>query len=863
MIAQPYPSIKKHLPVLLLGLLFLVQSCQQNFTTAPSAVTWKLEKNFERQNKPAHETTFTLANASDATLGDNWALYWNQAPRVITEIDSSANVAIRNINGDFYEMKALPGFSLGPGQSLSIQVIAEEWMIKEADAPVGLYQVFQQDGNEIIHTIDDYRIEKFTEAEQLTRSRYDEEPIPTPAHLYEVNQKVGELGEDEWYPLIPAPVAATPGTGRFTFSDRVFVAAPDELEKEAGLLIEGLSELYGIRAEMNDGAAAPAIGLSIDPALNKAESYRLRVAESGIQIAGKDPAGVFYGIQSLLGLIQKNGTEAYSPAYDINDYPAYPYRGFHLDVGRNFQSKETVLRILDVLARYKVNKLLLYVTEDEGWRLEIEELPELTQVGARRGHTLTDSLFLQPGYGSGPSPTDPDSHGAGYYSRADFKEIIRYAYDRHIEVIPSANLPAHARAAIKAMEYRYHRLMKEGKEEEANRYRLIDPDDTSVYRSAQYYTDNVTCVCRDQAYNFYETVLDDVIEMYEEAGVPLRMFHTGGDEVPAGAWTESPICREYLKAHPEVKGPKNLQTHFFDRLTKIIASKNLQIGGWEEVVMDYDDQGQWVVNTAFTGRQVYPYIWNNLWGQQDLGYRIANRGYPVILCPVTNFYFDLAYDKDPREPGLYWAGFNDTRDAFNCIPENLFLSTVKDDMGRTLDPETDYANMERLTPAGRKNIVGLQGQLWSETVRGRDMLEYYILPKIIGFAHRAWQGDPAWAQEPDPVKRNARSDADWNRFIHTVGQREFPVLDRLNGGYHYRIPAPGILIENDSVYMNTAYPGLEIRYTLDGSEPDEHSTLYEGSFAAGGKAIVARCFNKNGRSSFSSSLDLSKTNLKD
>lgn len=852
MIVNSLFSISKH-PGLLLFLAISLQACQRPAAVTPLKVSWKLEKNFEQNRQDVHKSIFTLTNTSRAALGDNWALYWNQAPRVIIEIDSSAKVAIRNINGDLYEMKALPGFSLGPRQSVVIKVLSEEWMIKEADAPVGLYQVFRENGEDSIRPVSDYAVEAFTKLAQLTRSREDAAPIPTAEYLYVENQKVSLLPAEQLYPFIPSPASARRRPGGFTFPGNVSVAAAKELEKEAGFLIAALNERYKARASVANGPSSqPAIRLSLDSSLEKAESYRLKVSGESIEIAGKDAAGAFYGVQSLLALIEDVGGKAFVPAYEITDYPAYPYRGFHIDVGRNFQSKETILRVVDLLARYKINKLLLYVTEDEGWRLEIEELPELTLVGARRGHTLGDSLFLQPAYGSGPYPDAPDSYGNGYYSREDFKEIIRYAYGRHIEAIPSANLPAHARAAIKAMEYRYRRLMAEGKPEEARRYRLIDPEDASAYRSAQYYTDNVACVCQDQAYDFYETVLDDIIEMYEEAGVPLRMIHTGGDEVPSGAWAGSPVCRKYLQAYPEIQGPQNLQAHFFGRLTKMIASKGLQIGGWEEVVMDYDENGSWVVNTAYTGRQVYPYIWNNLWGQQDLGYRIANRGYPVILCPVTNFYFDLAYDKDPREPGLYWAGFNDTRDAFDCVPGNLFLSTKEDDMGRPFDPETDFAGMERLTAVGRKNIVGLQSQLWSETVRGREMLEHYILPKLPGFAQRAWQGDPAWAQESDAAQRNALSDADWNRFINTVAQREFPELDQLNGGYRYRIPAPGIVVKQDTVYMNTAYPGLEIRYTTDGSEPGGSSPIYEGPFAANGKVMAARCFNVKGRGGLTS-----------
>jgi hexosaminidase len=490
--------------------------------------------------------------------------------------------------------------------------------------------------------------------------------------------------------------------------------------------------------------------------------------------------------------------------------------------------------------------MLFNLTEDEGWRLEIPSLPELTEVGSRRGHPQRDSLCLQPGYGSGPDPNDPKSHGNGFYTRADFLEIIRYAHERHIEVIPEINLPGHSRAAIKAMELRYHRLMKAGKTQEAEAYRLIDPADTSRYISAQGYFDNTACVCQEQPIRFFETAVDDIIAMYKEAKVPLLMFHTGGDEVPSTAWTGSPICKDYLKNYPGIKNTRNLQGQFFGKMVDILQQRGLQTGAWEEAVMLFEEGGDWRPNPAFVGKEVYPYIWNNLWGNQDLGYRLANGGYPVVLCNVTNFYFDLAYNKDPREPGLYWGGFTDTEDAFEFVPYNLFESTRHDNMGRRLDPAKDFAGMQRLTKESAKNVVGLSAQIWSETVKGRDMLEYYYLPKLLGFAQRAWQGQPAWAGQGEAGRH-----ADWNRFMNTFVQNEIPHLDSHRGGYNYRIPAPGILLENGQLRMNAAYPGFNIRYTTNGSEPTKNSPVYEGPIPDEGKPIKAACFNSKGRSGFS------------
>ncbi len=817
---------------------------------------WKLEKNFEENGRSFHEAIFTITNTGTGVLKDNWELYWNQSPRKIVRFDTSQNVSMVQINGDFYQMKALEGFNLAENETIQIKVVASDWMIKEGDAPVGVYMVSYHNGIKKIKVIEAYTVEKFENENQINRSSDDAEPFPTATYLFDQNTKLSPLPPNELYPVIPTPSSYQKQKGQFVFIPEYTVSATPELQNEASYLLQTIKDRFDLTGNLlreTDNDAT--IELKIDNTINKAEGYRLTAKKEKIKITGKDPAGVFYGIQTMLELIEKKEDNWTVPAYNITDHPAYGYRGMHLDVSRNFQSKETVLRLLDLMAYYKLNKFLFYLTEDEGWRLEIKPFPELTQIASRRGHTLNDSLHLQPAYGSGPFADDPNSYGNGYYSREDYKEIIKYAQQRHIDVIPQVNFPGHARAAIKAMEYRYHRLMKEGKEKEARQYRLIDPDDKSVYLTAQHYTDNVACVCQDAVYDFYEVVLDDIIEIYKEAEVPLKMIHTGGDEVPAGPWSQSPICNEYVKNFPEIKNARNFQSHFFSRLVKMINEKGLQIGGWEEVVMDYDDNNQWFTNTSFADKNVYPYIWNNLWGLQDLGYKIANRGYPVILCNVTNFYFDLAYNKDPREPGLYWGGFNDTRDAFEFIPENLFFSTTEDNMGRKLDPESDFDGMEPLSAAGKENIIGLQAQLWSETVRGRDMLEYYILPKLLGFAQRAWQGQASWGNELNTVNRTAMIDEDWNKFANTIGQKAFKKLEKLNGGYHYRIPAPGIKMENNQIHINAAYPGLTIRYTTDGSEPDASATLYEGAFRATEGTVKAKCFNTSGRSGFSTTLN--------
>ncbi|MDQ2658432.1 MAG: family 20 glycosylhydrolase, partial [Bacteroidota bacterium] len=654
----------------------------------------------------------------------------------------------------------------------------------------------------------------------------------------------------------PTPYSLRTATGSLEVSGDYRIYYQTGLENEASYLRQALADVIGHQLQVAEGLASGerAIQLLLETQPRHAEGYSLKISSAGVIITGSDAAGVFYGIQSLRSLIPlaayQDKADAFSlPFVDVDDYPRFGFRGLHMDVSRNFQSKETILRILDLLSFYKVNRFLFYTTEDEGWRLEIDGLPELTTVGAQRRHTSgKETPVLHPAYGSGPFPDSKNNYGTGHYSRADFVEILQYARARHIKVIPELNFPGHARAAIKAMEARYERLMKEGQEEAANEYRLIDPDDRSEYLSAQAYTDNVVSVARESTFRFYEKVVDEIARMYSEAGLVMDEIHAGGDEVPEGAWTQSPMARTLMAQHPEIKDPKNLQAYFFRELLKRLKKRNLRVDGWEEVALLKNEQGGYDPNPEFAGQNVVPFIWNNLFDNQDLGYRFANAGYPVVLCNVSNFYFDLAYSKDPREPGLYWAGFVNTRDAWLFAPFDMLKTTLTTSMGRKVDVDKEYADKEKLKPEARKNILGLEAQLWSETIKGRDMIEYYMLPKLLGFAESAWARERAWETVADPQRREQLYNKEWNVFANTLGQKELQRLSYLQGGYNYRIAPPGAVIREGILHANSDFPGMIIRYTIDGTEPDENSPVWLKPVKVSGHVIL-KAFDASGRSS--------------
>jgi len=822
-------------------------------------MSWELVSN-DYAETPKAMAKFSIENNSRFSFNEsNWALFFNQMSR--TPLSAGNTVEIEFISGDWYVMKPTENFSLKPGEVVEITTEHSEWLIKETDAPLGLYFVFyDKKGNETDTVpVTDYTILPFTRPEQINRHKNDYEPIPTAEWNFENNENLSLLEKEELLPVIPSPVSYKATGNKVVFDDYVRILHTEGLENEARFISGFLGKLIGAQPTMEQATEPSPYSIFLETgniSVNgkTEEAYRMEIRpDKSIRITGSDQAGVFYGLQSLIAMLPVEvfrGEEA-DVALDevvIEDVPRFPYRGLQIDVGRSFQTKETIKKMIDILAFYKGNYFVLYLSEDEGWRIEIDGLPELTEVGAQRGHAAKEANALHPSYGSGPFPYAEGTYGSGYYTKEDFIEILKYAQSRHVKVIPAINFPGHSRAAIKSMEARYEKYMALGEEEKANEFRLIDPDDQSKYLSAQWYDDNVVNVARESTYKFYETVVDAIIVMYNEAGVELEYFHTGGDEVPEGAWTESPMCTELLKTLPEITDPKNLQAYFFEKAVNMLQSKNLKIGGWEEVALLKDSNGNYIPNPEFVGKQVYPYVWNNQGTNTDLAYRMANSGYPVILCNVSNFYFDLAYSKDPREPGHYWAGFVNTRDAWQVAPFNMFYTTTHNAMGREIDVETEYAGLERLKPEAEANIAGVQAQIWSETIKGEKMLEYYLLPKLVGFVESAWAPERNWETMINRAQRETEMDKGWNVFTNTLAQKELPRMAGIFGGFNYRVPAPGAKIENGNLVANSTYPGLTIHYTTDGSEPSITSTVYKEPVQVSGK-VKLKAFDAAGKGS--------------
>lgn len=808
-------------------------------------VEWRLlENNYE--GKEQFAAAFTIINKGKENINLSALKMYFSYPRTFVK-SLSENVKFEHLSGEFCRMVPLSGSApISPGGSVTFRYVAEGKSKNYTDAPSGLYFVSNSDELKI-WKVDHFKVDHIPPKERHVLKR-------DLSVIYEKNRLADVTDNVLTQPILPAPVTYRAGNGTFKLNNTLTLTSDAFFEAEAELLNETLQNLLGKKLALKASSNTATGGLSLKKVEGLAEEgYTLTVQHGGIVIGASSKAGMFYGIQSLKMMFpvsawKKPVSSIAVPFAEVEDQPRFPYRSFMLDVARNFQTKKEIFKVIDLLALYKLNTLHFHFSDDEGWRLEIPSLPELTAVGAKRGHTIDENNQLRPAYGSGPDPEA--GPGSGFYSRRDFIEILKYANARHIKVIPEIETPGHARAAIKAMDARYHRLMKLGRPEEARKYLLRDTSDRSVYRSVQGYKDNVMNIALPSTYAFIEQVIDEVRAMYREAGSPLNTIHMGGDEVPAGAWQLSPAINGMMKQQPAIKDFDGLWYFYLDKVSKILDSRGLYLSGWEEVGMrktKLDGKIRYIPNPDFLNRNFHTYVWNNVWGwgAEDLAYRLANSGYKVVLSAVTNFYFDLAYEQDADEPGLYWGSFLDVDKPFYFTPFDYYRTAKEMPDGSAVDKEI-FKGKERLTEFGEANIVGLQCQIWSEKIHGADELEYMLLPKLLGFAERAWAARPDWDIEADEKKSEALYKRAWSSFVLRLGQRDLPRLDHYAGGFNYRIPAVGLKVIADKVVANIQLPGFTIRYTTDGTEPDLKSRVYSSPISKK-ELLTFRAFNSSGR----------------
>ena len=839
--------------ILYLPLFLLWFSCQSpKINPEDISLSWELEENNVIPNQ-THTTKFTISNNGDSPLNPDWEIYFNTVFLSVNPKSLDPNVVIEHLSGDFFRIKPALDFPvLRSDQTYSFSYQSDNFIVKNSHAPHGVFMVFGKD--EIGYKLENYSRKKFNIGELSKMAEGTPLPIPTGEFLFEQSKDLKFLRKKEFSPIIPTPKRLKWKEGELVLNGDIGVTFSDDFSAEADFLVNSLKDLYMAKVSAITGEAGK-IQILKDSKIVNPEGYRMEIGDE-VKIFASSSKGAFYAIQSLLALlpVEQFGeakAELTFPQLLIEDEPRFSHRGLFLDVARNFQTKEAVMKLLDLMAFYKLNVFHFNLANDEGWRIEIPGLRELTDVGSKRGFSRDERDFLWPYYGSGPDK-DNAPNGTGFYTVSDFEEILKYAHERHIQVIPELGVPGHSRAAIIAMRKRFHDKNEAGDLKGAREYLLEDFEDSSEYLSAQNFRGNTLCICQESTYRFYEKIVDEMLARYQSAGISLHTFHTGGDEVPNGAWTKSPVCADFISKNEELNSIDDLTNYFYTRISKMLEKKGLQTAGWEEVgQMSVKENGREVSrpNPEFADKNFRVYAWNSVagWGGEDMAYQMANAGYEVVVCNSSNIYFDLAYNMDPDEPGHQWSGYVDLKTSWRTVPLNHFISNETDMYGRPLDLEKLAKGKVRLTDIGKKNIKGIQGQLWTETVKGQKMMEYYLLPKMLGLVERAWAADPTWTSIQDTESRNSEREKDWNKFANAVGQREIPRLDFIFGGFNARLPKPGTFVHDGLMHVNVETPGLIVRYTRNGTEPDVNSPEYSAPIPLEGKMML-KVFTPSGRS---------------
>jgi len=804
------------------------------FSCSPNNDTIEIVYEIKEMNDYSLEVTFTINNSTKMNFDSKWSLHWNQQSAIIDNDSLPPNLKYQYVAGQSYNILSFgKGFTLNTGESVSVDLKQSGVVKRKSDLPVGGFVVID---NQFIDV-------KFI---NLWQNAMGIERLDIPSSVDRYNNYLSStVNKSELDLIVPTPNTIELLGGELPLKSKYSITIDESLNLDSNLIVSLLDEVTEIDIKKNDSINDIYVDYVDD--LNE-ESYILNINQDKILISASDRAGALYAIQSLKQIFLVSKIEN-TPIKNliVNDSPRFSYRGMLLDISRNFYGPEKIKQIIDYLSFFKINHLDFRITDDEGWRLEIPGLEELTEVGSKRAYTKDEFENLIPMYGSGP---DTDSSGSGYLSRVEFIDILKYANQRNITIIPQISFPSHARSAIISMNARYQKYMKLGNIVEAEKYLLIDPEDKSEYYSAQGFNDNIACICRESAYTFYDKVIDEVYLMYKDAGVKFQKFGVGADELPYGAWQKSPICDKFMD-EKSITGDYNALYEMMQRrVYNKLSSYDLTMTGWDDILLKLTEknQSETKIKDFFKDDDILLYVWKNDWGQgrQDMIYKYANLGYKTIMSNSSAFYFDMVDDRDFDNIGLSWSGYADYKDIWTVDVYDIFNDSYGVEKNNI---SQDYINSsEKLNPENRENIIGIQSQIWSETIKSEDILDYMFMPNIIVFSQKAWSNDPKWTTISDQELRRKTLQKEWNNFANNIGQRLLPIVDNIFEGLKYDLPKPGGVIINDSLFANSAFPGLYIKYTLDGSIPNSESANYSSPFKLNKDDVVhLRLFNKLGR----------------
>jgi hexosaminidase len=480
--------------------------------------------------------------------------------------------------------------------------------------------------------------------------------------------------------IVPQPVSLTMETGQFQLTGKTNIISDQGGLKEAQRLACLVKPATGFHLNVVVGKAArgTAISLILDSKLANLgrEGYQLTVTPSRVAICASQDVGLFYGIQSLLQLLPPqifreapvSGVEWTIPCVKIEDYPRFGWRGLMLDVSRHFMPREFVKKSIDLMALQKMNSLHLHLTDDQGWRIEIKKYPRLTEIGAWRKETLVGHLEDK----NGPK-FDGQRHG-GFYTQDDIREIVAYARERYINVVPEIEMPGHAQAAIAA----YTELGVTGKPLEVfttwgvNK-NIFNPSEKTIL--------------------FLQDVLTEVIDLF-----PSPFIHVGGDEAVKTQWKSSPEVQERIKSLG-LKDEHEMQSYFITQMDKFLTAKGRRLIGWDEIL-----EGGLAPNATVMS-----------WRGEKGGITAAKAGHDVVMAPTDYTYLDYCQSKEPDKEPLGIGGYLPLEVVYNYEPVPKELNAEE-----------------------AKRVLGAQGQLWTEYISNPKHAEYMLFPRAAALAETTW-----------------------------------------------------------------------------------------------------------------------------
>ena len=478
------------------------------------------------------------------------------------------------------------------------------------------------------------------------------------------------------YQIIPIPQEIVLGQGgAFTLANGTKVMYPEgneKMQKNAQFLADYVKELTGNTLQVVAGTEGKGIILQVTPNEAQPEGYQLKVSGDKVVINGGSEAGVFYGIQTLRkSIAEASGADIVLPSVEINDAPRFGYRGTMLDVSRHFFTVDSLKRYIDMLALHNINRFHWHLSEDQGWRIEIKSRPLLTEKGSMRKETVI---------GRNSGKYDGIPYG-GFYTQEEAKEIVQYAAERYITVIPEIDMPGHMMGALHA----YPELGCTG-----------GPYDVWTMWGV---SDEVLCAGNDATLRFIEDVLTEIVEIF-----PSEYIHIGGDECPKTRWKSCPKCQARIKKLG-IKGDSKhtaeeyLQSYFISHAEKFLNSKGRQIIGWDEIL-----EGGLAPNATLMA-----------WRGENYAYEAARQKHDAILAPTSYFYFDYYQTKDTDGEPLAIGGY---------VPvEKVYSFNVA---------------TNSLTPEEQKHIIGIQANLWTEYVPTYSHVEYMLLPRMAALSEVQW-----------------------------------------------------------------------------------------------------------------------------